>query len=623
MGTRLLYCSFHCNFLVPNQLVRYGTVVNVRIIRDAVTLRHRGYGFVRFQRHEEAVNAKNAMHGADIGGRIIRVGWAMKNCSLMVCEVDASLTSEKLRCFFLKFGKLNMQETYVVHSTSPLPHSLDIEAVASSHAMVRYEDRSDAERAFAELNSSVAKEILDARRKEPLPTEGSSSGEEGLKHSVPLRLVWIVNPSPNASRFGHSSGIVENDDARGMPVLISQLMCQSAPPRMTNQLPSNPMNNGARVEEGQNYLNYEEPKYLGPKGGKGSGRGMTQSLKPRNQSPKCRSVVHVAFWDRHIILPHKKKRGSADTKQRATKVAQKSKTADGDNCNASPKEEDFSAVDNRTPIPPSSASSSNSAADLETDDVVEGKMTLPIKPRQIFATTQSLFEIFAKYGSIEEVVLSRNPRPPPPLLDNPEDIDTPPQPPTGISLGRNTAREEDVAIDPLLPAESLSSTAKVSTDKKGRNDDGDDDAKPEKLLLQSSPSLRLRGAGMVHFEYSPAGISSAKKAVSALHGALVHNVILHLTIIAAPVSRIGKKNSRLSPRREYKNSLGYKADGLLPRARGIGRVPIPYAMRTYVYEIQNSAAQHAQADDSNSLGPYYNQPGPGMHWSAPMHYFWP
>ena len=105
-------------------------------------------------------------------------------------------------------------------------------------------------------------------------------------------------------------------------------------------------------------------------------------------------------------------------------------------------------------------------------------MTLPIKPRQIFATTQSLFEIFAKYGSIEEVVLSRNPRPPPPLLDNPEDIDTPPQPPTGISLGRNTAREEDVAIDPLLPAESLSSTAKVSTDKTGRNDDGDDDAIP-------------------------------------------------------------------------------------------------------------------------------------------------
>ena len=62
-----------------------------------------------------------------------------------------------------------------------------------------------------------------------------------------------------------------------MPILISQLGVK-VPPRMTNQLPSNPMNNGARVEEGQNYLNYEEPKYLGPKGGKGSGRGMTQAL---------------------------------------------------------------------------------------------------------------------------------------------------------------------------------------------------------------------------------------------------------------------------------------------------------------------------------------------------------
>ena len=61
-----------------------------------MTSRNKGYGFVRFSTHSEAVAAKAGLHEQPIVGRKVRVGWAMKNCSLLVREVDATLTNEQL-----------------------------------------------------------------------------------------------------------------------------------------------------------------------------------------------------------------------------------------------------------------------------------------------------------------------------------------------------------------------------------------------------------------------------------------------------------------------------------------------------------------------------------------------
>ena len=56
-----------------------GNVVAVSIKKDKKTGQNLGYGFVRMATHADAVRAKDKMHNTYVGGRRIRVGWAVKN----------------------------------------------------------------------------------------------------------------------------------------------------------------------------------------------------------------------------------------------------------------------------------------------------------------------------------------------------------------------------------------------------------------------------------------------------------------------------------------------------------------------------------------------------------------
>jgi RNA recognition motif-containing protein len=53
-----------------------GTVVSAKIIADRFTGRSRGFGFVEMSTQEEAEQAINALHGTDLGGRILVVNQA-------------------------------------------------------------------------------------------------------------------------------------------------------------------------------------------------------------------------------------------------------------------------------------------------------------------------------------------------------------------------------------------------------------------------------------------------------------------------------------------------------------------------------------------------------------------
>ena len=59
-----------------NHFVSYGTVISAKIIADRFTGRSRGFGFVELSTQEEAENAINALHGTDLGGRILVVNKA-------------------------------------------------------------------------------------------------------------------------------------------------------------------------------------------------------------------------------------------------------------------------------------------------------------------------------------------------------------------------------------------------------------------------------------------------------------------------------------------------------------------------------------------------------------------
>jgi len=120
------------------EVEKYGTVINIDIKRDRVTNNNLGYGFVQFSSREEAVAAKKALHGKELCGRRLRIGWAQRNTTLFVGDLDNCVEEETYRNAFEEFGDLVYDETYF--------------KVIKGFGMVKFKTRENAERAKMELH---------------------------------------------------------------------------------------------------------------------------------------------------------------------------------------------------------------------------------------------------------------------------------------------------------------------------------------------------------------------------------------------------------------------------------------------------------------------------------------
>ncbi|MDD2870709.1 MAG: RNA-binding protein [Candidatus Gracilibacteria bacterium] len=63
---------------VKDVFKEYGEVTFVKVIKDRDTGRSKGFGFVEFSTVEDAVKAKEAMDGAEVDGRTIKVDFAQE-----------------------------------------------------------------------------------------------------------------------------------------------------------------------------------------------------------------------------------------------------------------------------------------------------------------------------------------------------------------------------------------------------------------------------------------------------------------------------------------------------------------------------------------------------------------
>lgn len=118
---------------------KYGEVVHVDIKRDKVTNNNLGYGFVQMKTREQALAAKNGLDGTDIAQRKVRIGWAQKNTTLFIGDLDGTITSDRLKEIFSKYGPLVDEETFVKGGNGKF-------------GFVRFKNRVDAEKAKAEMN---------------------------------------------------------------------------------------------------------------------------------------------------------------------------------------------------------------------------------------------------------------------------------------------------------------------------------------------------------------------------------------------------------------------------------------------------------------------------------------
>ncbi|XP_022080639.1 nucleolysin TIA-1-like isoform X2 [Acanthaster planci] len=107
----------------------YGTISDTRVVRDPTKEnRSKGYGFVSFEKEEEAKNAIKAMNGKFLGGKIIRTNWAVRkpseqkietksheevynqasvnNCTVYCGGIQNGMSEELLRQRFQEFGTI-------------------------------------------------------------------------------------------------------------------------------------------------------------------------------------------------------------------------------------------------------------------------------------------------------------------------------------------------------------------------------------------------------------------------------------------------------------------------------------------------------------------------------------
>lgn len=91
----------------------FGTIVSIDIKRDKLTLNNLGYGFVSYSTRGEAQSAKKALNGYELNSRKIRIGWAQKNTTLFVGDLDGTINTDDLIRVFEPFGMVIAEESFV------------------------------------------------------------------------------------------------------------------------------------------------------------------------------------------------------------------------------------------------------------------------------------------------------------------------------------------------------------------------------------------------------------------------------------------------------------------------------------------------------------------------------
>uniref|UniRef100_A0A671TG60 RRM domain-containing protein n=1 Tax=Sinocyclocheilus anshuiensis TaxID=1608454 RepID=A0A671TG60_9TELE len=95
----------------------FGPICSVRVCRNTITNRSRGYGFVTFEHRQHAENALEALNFLELMGKPMCITWAQHitinvlsssnpQVSLIVNDLHPNVTEQDLHALFFPFGPI-------------------------------------------------------------------------------------------------------------------------------------------------------------------------------------------------------------------------------------------------------------------------------------------------------------------------------------------------------------------------------------------------------------------------------------------------------------------------------------------------------------------------------------
>ncbi|XP_038108675.1 ELAV-like protein 3 isoform X2 [Culex quinquefasciatus] len=143
-----------------------GEVESCKLIRDKVTGQSLGYGFVNYQRAEDASKAINTLNGLRLQNKQIKVSFArpsseaIKGANLYVSGLPKNMLQSDLESLFSPYGRIITSRILCDNITARQYASASGEVspgLSKGVGFIRFDQRTEAEKAIKELNGTIPK----------------------------------------------------------------------------------------------------------------------------------------------------------------------------------------------------------------------------------------------------------------------------------------------------------------------------------------------------------------------------------------------------------------------------------------------------------------------------------
>ncbi|KAM9385418.1 polyadenylate-binding protein 1A isoform 1-T1 [Pholidichthys leucotaenia] len=271
---------------------KYGNAMSIRVMTDD-SGKSRGFGFVSFERHEDAQKAVDEMNGKELNGKLIYVGRAQKKVerqtelkrkfeqmkqdrmtryqgvNLYVKNLDDGIDDERLRKEFSPFGTITSAKVMMEAGRS------------KGFGFVCFSSPEEATKAVTEMNGRIVATkplyVALAQRKEERQAHLTN---QYMQRMASVRAVPnpVINPYQPAPPSGYFMAAIPQTQNRATYYPAAGQMAQLRPsPRWTTQ--------GVRPQHFQNMAGAMRPSAPRPQ--------TFSTMRPASQVPRMMSTQRV------------------------------------------------------------------------------------------------------------------------------------------------------------------------------------------------------------------------------------------------------------------------------------------------------------------------------------------